>query len=202
MVPAIILAAGMSSRMGRPKALLPLSSGETFLTRIVRTFGEAGVDDIVVVVGHEANSVLSASDRGQTSRLSARFVFNPDFEQGQLSSIQAGLRAVDRPGVAGMLLTLVDVPLVSPATVRAVLARQRLTHVPIVRPTAGGRHGHPVFIDRSLFDAVRHADPEHGVKPIVRAYASCDGDVRVDDEGAFRDIDTPAEYQEILNSEF
>jgi CTP:molybdopterin cytidylyltransferase MocA len=191
----------MSSRMGRPKALLPLPSGETFLAYIIRTFGEAGVDDIVIVVGHEAEAVAAAgagvrqvSDKCQTPR----FVFNADFEQGQLSSILAGLRAVDRPGVAGILLTLVDVPLVSAATVRAILARQRLTRAPIVRPTAGGRHGHPVFIDRSLFDALRRANPAEGAKPIVRAYASCDGDLAIDDDGAFLDVDTPAEYERLF----
>ena len=90
-----------------------------------------------------------------------------------------------------MLLTLVDVPLVTAATVRAVLAHQRLTRAPIVRPAHGARHGHPVFIDRSLFDALRRADPSQGAKPVVRAHASAAGEVAIDDEGAFRDIDTP-----------
>ena len=174
--------------MGRPKALLTLPAGDTFLARIVGTFLDAGVDDVVVVVGHQAEAIVPAF---AATGLPARFVLNADFARGQLSSVLAGLRAIDRPGVAGLLLTLVDVPLVSAATVRAVLAHQRLTRAPIVRPTGGGRHGHPVFIDRSLFDALRGADPAQGVKPVVRAHASAAGDVPVDDEGAFRDIDTP-----------
>ena len=188
LIPAVVLAAGTSSRMGHPKATLPLANGDTFLSRIVGTFLDAGLDDVVVVVGHEAELVVSSFSR---SGLAARFVHNPDFEHGQFSSILAGLRAVDRPGVSAMLLTLVDVPLVTAATVRAVVEQYRRTHAPIVRPTSGSRHGHPVLIDRSVFDALRRADPAGGAKPIVRAHASPAGDIEIADEGAFTDFDTP-----------
>lgn len=194
-VPAVVLAAGTSSRMGRPKAILPLANGDTFLSRIVGTFLDAGIDDVVVVVGHEADAVISAFIR---SGLAARFVLNPDFARGQFSSILAGLRAIDRPGVAAMLLTLVDVPLVGAATVRALLEHYRRTRAPIVRPTSGSRHGHPVLIDRSIFDELRRADPATGARPVVRAHASPAGDLAVDDEGAFLDVDTPAEYERLL----
>jgi molybdenum cofactor cytidylyltransferase len=177
--------------MGRPKMLLPLGEGDTFLTRIVRTLSKAEVADVIVVVGHDADAVIeSVVARG----LSPRFVLNREYDSGQLSSVLAGLRAVDRPGVAGLLLTLVDVPLVSVATVRAVLARYRETGAPIVRPVHGARHGHPVLIDRRLFDAVRRADPSSGLKSVVRAHASVTGDVDVEDEGAFLDIDSPEDY--------
>jgi molybdenum cofactor cytidylyltransferase len=198
MIPAIVLAAGKSSRMGRPKATLPLPGGDTFLTRIIRTFVEAAIEDVVVVVGHDANVVAEAFAR---SDLSARFVENPDYEQGQLSSLLAGLRVVDRPGVVATLVTLVDVPLVGVSTVRAVVERYLATRAPIVRPVRGLEHGHPVLIDRSLFDAIRHADPRAGAKAIVRAHASSPGDVEVADEGAFSDIDTPVEYERLRQGE-
>ena len=194
-VPAVVLAAGLSRRMGRPKANLTLPGDDTFLTRIVRTFLDAGIDDVVVVVGHEAETVAGSLAQ---SGLPARFVLNPDYSRGQLSSILAGLRAIDRPGVAGMLLTLVDVPLVSENTVRAVVAHYKSTHAPIVRPSSGGRHGHPVLIDRSVFDALHRADPETGAKPVVRSYATERGEVQVNDEWAFTDIDSPADYQQLI----
>src|SRR6187549_394417 len=115
MIPALVLAAGKSTRMGRTKALLPLGD-ETFISRIVGTFRAAGVEDVVVVVGHDAERVAAALDRLDPP---PRVVLNPGYESGQLSSILAGLRAVDRPGVTALLLTLVDVPLVSGATVAA-----------------------------------------------------------------------------------
>ncbi len=195
MIPALVLAAGKSSRMGRTKALLPLG-GETFVSHIVRTFRSAGVEDVVVVVGHDAELVSNALSGMD---LAPRVILNTDYESGQLSSILAGLRAVDRPGVAAMLMTLVDVPLVSAETVRAVLMRYRSTSAPVVRPVNGDRHGHPVLIDRRLFGQFRGADSASGVKPIVRAHASAVGDVEVLDEGAFTDIDTPEDYAAVAD---
>ena len=181
--------------MGRAKATLPLGDHETFLSRIVRTFLDAGVDDVVVVVGHDAESI--AGDFS-ASGLPARFVVNREYDRGQLSSLLAALAVIDRPGVVAALVTLVDVPLVSTTTVRAVIDRYRQTHAPIVRPTSGSRHGHPLLIDRSLFDELRAADPQRGAKPIVRAHASPDGDVDVTDEGAFIDVDTADDYKRVL----
>jgi len=82
--------------MGRPKANLPLEGGDTFLSRIVRTFSVAAAGDVVVVLGHDADVIASVfAGTGVT----ARFVTNPDYETGQLSSLLIGLNAVDRPGV-------------------------------------------------------------------------------------------------------
>ncbi len=181
--------------MGRAKATLPAGGRNTFLTRIVQTFLAAGVDDVIVVVGHDADAIASSfSECG----LPARFVVNREYDRGQLSSLLAGLNAIDRPGVAAVLVTLVDVPLVSAATVRAVIESYRMTHAPIVRPTSADRHGHPLLIDRSLFDALRAADPSTGAKPIVRAHATADGDIPIADEGAFTDIDTEEDYRRLI----
>ena len=193
MIPAIVLAAGESSRMGRPKALLPLGLEETFLTRIVRTFREAGVEDVVVVLGHEADAIARTLDGG-----AARIVVNERYRDGQLTSLVAGLRIVDRPGVVAALVTLVDAPLVTAATVRAVVDRYRRTGARVARPVRGAEHGHPVLIDRSLFGALRAGNPAVGARAIVRAHATAEGDVEVTDEGAFTDIDTPEEYQRVL----
>lgn len=196
MIPAVVLAAGRSSRMGRAKATLPLDATDTFLTRIVRTFLEAEVDDVVVVVGHEADAIVSSFS---ASGLPARFVVNHDYDRGQWSSLVAGLGVVDRPGVSATLMTLVDVPLVTADTVRAVLACYRRTHAPVVRPTAGSRHGHPLLVDRSLFAELRAADPAEGAKPVIRGHASAAGDIAIADEGAFRDIDTEEDYLRMIS---
>ena len=197
MIPVIVLAAGKSSRMGRSKATLPIDGGDTFLTRIIRTFAAASVEDIVVVVGHDADAIVASLSN---VAVPVRIVENPDYEQGQLSSLVAGLRVVDRPGVVAALVTLVDVPLVSEATVRAVVDRYRTTHARVVRPVRGADHGHPVLMDRSLFDAIRHADPSQGAKPVIRANVSAAGDVEVEDPGAFADFDTPEDYNTLPRS--
>jgi len=197
-IPAIVLAAGKSTRMGRAKATLPLDRDDTFLTRIVRTFVDAGVEDVIIVVGHDADAIVASFADADAVMSRARFVDNPDYEQGQLSSLLAGLKVVDRPGVVAALVTLVDVPLVSPATVRAVIDCYSRTRAPIVRPVRGDQHGHPVLIDRKLFDALRHADAATGAKPVIRANVSLAGDVVVDDPGAFADADTPDDYKKMI----
>ena len=195
MIPALVLAAGRSSRMGRAKATLPVDDHDTFLSRIVRTFVTAGIDDVVVVLGHDASVVAeSLTD----SLLPARFALNREYDRGQLSSIRTGLAVIDRPGVTAVLLTLVDVPLFSASTVRAIVARFREGGAPVVRPVSNGRHGHPILLARSLFDLVRSTGDEAGLKPIVRTHASAAGDVEVVDEGAFVDIDTAEEYRRVI----
>jgi molybdenum cofactor cytidylyltransferase len=196
MIPAIVLAAGKSTRMGRPKATLPIGA-DTFLSRIVRTFHDAGVSEVTIVVGHNAETIMADPSLAGSG---ARFAVNRDYESGQLSSLVAGLDAVDAAAVPGALITLVDVPLVASSTVRAVVARYEATRAAVVRPTRGLEHGHPVLLDRSLFDLLRRADPQSGAKSIVRAHASNEGDIGIDDDGAFLDIDTMDVYERVLGS--
>ena len=198
-VPGIVLCAGRSSRMGQPKALLPTSeSGETFIGRIVRVLREGGVDDVVVVVGPDVPS-LDAALAHMTPP--PRVVFNPSPERGQLSSLLVGLRAVDRPGVGGILVTLVDVPLIDAETVSRLREVHQQTRAPIVRPVQNERHGHPVIFDRAVFDELRNADPRTGAKTVVRAHLNDAAEVKVDVDGPFLDIDTPSEYARVFDRE-
>ncbi len=193
-VPGIVLAAGRSRRMGRTKALLPIGvTGETFVSRIIRTLREGGVDEVVVVVADEGALVARAL---REERQPHRIAVNPSPDQGQLSSVLAGLRAIDRPGIGGMLVTLVDVPLVAAATVRALLAAHAATRAPIVRPVRAGRHGHPVVFDRSVFDELRGA--RVSAKEIVTAHLCESIEVPIAEDGPFRDIDTPADYEAVF----
>ena len=196
MIPAAILAAGASSRMGRPKALLPTGVvGEIFLTRIIRTLSEVPVDDLLVVTGKDSLAIRTAVEgAGMTLQL----IENPDPGEGQLSSLLTALRVIDHPGVRAMLVTLVDVPLVSTETVRSVINAYRYSGAPVVRPAWRGRHGHPVIFDRSVFGELRNADPQLGAKAVIRAYETAIVDVEVHDQGAFLDIDTQADYDRLI----
>jgi molybdenum cofactor cytidylyltransferase len=199
MLVGVVLAAGASTRMGRVKALLPAGAdAETFLSRVVRTLREGGLEDVVVVTGYHRDAVEQEVERWPTP---IRVVYNPAHEYGQLTSLQAAIRVVDRPGVEGIVVTLVDVPLVKPDTVAHLLAEYRRTRATLVRPVdRTGRHGHPVIFDRRLFAELLSADYDAGAKPIVRGQISSGAglEVEVDDVGAFEDIDTPDHYQRVI----
>jgi molybdenum cofactor cytidylyltransferase len=178
--------------MGRPKALLPIgSSGETFFDRVTRTLLDAGVQDVIVVVGADADAIRA----GARPPSGVQIIDNPDYEQGQLTSLLAGLRALDISRARAVLVTLIDVPLVSAATVRTLIAAEREHGAPLVRPVSNGRHGHPVIFGRDLFGELERADPALGAKTVVRAHAGDMIEVPIDDEGAFTDIDTREDYE-------
>jgi len=201
MIPAVVLAAGKSFRMGRTKALLPLgSSGETFLGRVIRILRQGGAEAVVVVVGGDAAAVRASLPRDDVHVSS---VENPRYEEGQLSSLLVGLAAVEQrhDDVEAVMVTLVDLPLIAATTVRSV-REAFLAHpdAPLVRPRRGNRHGHPVIFNRSTFGELRRADPAKGAKPVVHAHAAEEVNVDVDDDGAFIDIDTPEDYERFTGS--
>ena len=193
MLPGIILAAGDSTRMGSPKATLATPDGQTFVTRIVRTLREAGVTDLVIVTGRHHDAVVDAIAQ-QRLTLSPRIVRNPDPSRGQLSSLRVGMDAVVTRASEGVMMTLVDVPLVRASTVTAVIAAWRDARAPIVRPAIGDRHGHPVIFDRAVLDELRRAPIDAGAKSVVRAHEAEIVNVPVDDEGCVTDVDTPSDY--------
>jgi molybdenum cofactor cytidylyltransferase len=181
--------------MGSPKALLPDSEGRPFVARVVRTLLTAGLPDVLVVTGtlHALiESALVADGLGGAVRL----VRNPRPSRGQLSSIWAGLdaRASD---AEGLLMTLVDVPMVASSTVSAVVDAWRQARAPIVRPVVDGRRGHPVVFDRQVFDELRNAPLNEGARAVVRAHWHDSLDVAVDDRGCLIDVDTPSDYERL-----
>jgi CTP:molybdopterin cytidylyltransferase MocA len=182
--------------MGRPKALLPDAGGLPFVVRIARTLLEAGIPDVVVVTGALENEMRAALDE-HGALPGVRLVRNPDPARGQLSSLHVGMVEAIRPGTEGLMVTLVDIPAVSVATVVQVKDAWLARRAAITRPSIGARHGHPVIFDARLFDALRAAPFDAGAKHVVRAYAALIENVPVDDPGCLLDIDTPDDYARI-----
>lgn len=193
----VILAAGASTRMGQPKALLTDPEGRPFVARTVRTFAGAGLEEVVIVTGAQHDAIVEALTADSLAG-SVRCVRNPDPARGQLSSLWVGMDAVMRPDLDAILMTLVDVPMVQSVTVRAVVDAWRRTSAPIVRPAIGSRHGHPVLFDRAVFEELRRAPLTDGAKAVVHAHADQLLNVPVDDEGCLADIDTPGDYESMV----
>jgi molybdenum cofactor cytidylyltransferase len=183
----LILAAGESSRMGSPKALLEFR-GDTFLDRLIRCFS-AYCAPVIVVLGHEPEVIRA----GVRAAGSAVFVLNPDYSRGQFSSLQCGLRAVPEEA-AGVLFTPVDHPNIEPATVRQLIA----AGAPIAIPQYLGRHGHPVLFTRALIPEFLALGPDAQARQVLHGHA---GEIRyldVADPGILDDIDDPDAYHRLL----
>lgn len=191
MIRGIILAAGQSSRMGRPKAGLQVAEGgPTFAAAIVATLQAAGLAEVIVVAGAHPSEVAEAV-RGLAG---VQVVQNPQWPAGQLSSLVAGLDAANTPDLEAVLVTLVDIPLVRRETVEGLLAAWRESRAPIVRPAVGTRHGHPVIFDRVTFDDLRAAPMTVGAKAVIATWQARILNLPCDDSGALLDVDTPQDY--------
>ena len=190
MTPAgLILAAGESSRMGRDKALLPYA-GTTFLEHLARLF-LAHVSPVVVVLGHHAGQIRAALP----GLPNLHIILNPNYHAGQLSSLQTGLGAL--PPDVPVLLTLVDHPTVAPSTLRAILDHAA---APLVIPRYQNRRGHPILLGRPLIDEILALPVTGTAKQVVHAHHPEAVFLDLDDPGLVRDIDTPADYLDLLPS--
>ena len=181
--------------MGRDKGLLPVPGGGTFLSRLAGSLLEGGCSEVVAVVGVGEQAFRSAVER---DRLPIRLVRNPDPSRGQLSSLHEALDTLAAPLPRAVVMAPVDLPLIAPSTVRAVIAAWAGSGAPVVRPSMGGRHGHPVLFDARVLTELRAADLSVGARAVVRAHAAESIDVAVDDPGAFEDIDTPEDYRRVF----
>ena len=199
MIVAIVLSAGESSRMGNPKALLPIG-GVSFIERIVEGFRATKAGRIVVVLGHRA-----AELRKEIVKLPVTIVLNGDYAQGQLSSLNAAIRtlAAQKPpeDVAAILVHLVDHPFVSPALVDQMIERFYASKKLIVVPRYKGRRGHPVLFSSGLFAELLNTPLEQGAKAVVHAHRDETLEIETDYEGVIIDIDTPEEYRQFLGRE-
>ena len=196
MIIAVVLSAGESSRMGRPKALLPIE-GQRFIERIIRVIGKSRVGRTIVVLGHHADQL-----RGQIEHLPVEVVINPDYHKGQLSSLQAAIRHIEKDDRCdAMLVHLVDHPFIDVALVDALIERFYETKKLIVLPRYRGKRGHPVIFSRDLFQELLDAALDQGAKAVVNAHRQETLEIEWQDEGITLDIDTPELYRQHVRGE-
>lgn len=160
MIAGIVLAAGLSRRMGRPKLLLDWG-GKSVIRRVVEQVKAGGVDELIVVLGHEAATIRKA-----LSGLPVRFVQNPRPEAGQASSIACGVGAL-APGVEAGLIVLGDQPALPPEIIPRLLQTFTQSGKSIVAPVYRGVQGNPVLFAASVFPELLSLTGDRGARSVV-----------------------------------
>ena len=209
MIAVVILSAGESRRMGQPKALVPFpgalmqeqagltpapTAQKTFLEHLIEVTRHARTGALRVVVGPHAAEI-----RARVKLDEGALVFNPDWQRGQLSSLQAAIRSLPAEKTEGILICLVDHPLISAALVASLIKTFDRDKNRIVIPAYRGRRGHPVIFPGALFEELLAASPEVGARTVVHAHANDVVEVPVQEEGVLLNLNDPESLTKLLH---
>ncbi len=186
-VEAIVLAAGEGRRMGRSKPLLPWN-GRTLIEHIVSELQVAKVQAIHVVTGHRADEVAVV-----LQGTPAVCVANPDYHDGMLSSVRAGLRAIADDADA-VLVCLCDQPHIPPVLVNQLVDAFAAGAGEILVPVVAGRRGHPLLFSIRYRAEILACYDDTGLRGLLQAHPDAVCEVVVDDPGILVDLDTPEDY--------
>jgi molybdenum cofactor cytidylyltransferase len=194
MISGILLAAGKSERMGSFKQLLAIN-GKSFVECCVDNLAAAGLDEIVVVTGHNEAAV-----RGVLEGRNVRFAHNPEYERGMASSIICGFRGIS-PRSDAVVIALVDQPLVQPATIHQLILAYEAERPAIIVPTHQGKNGHPIVISITLAEAVLAMDIDVGLREVLRIHQHQIKHVEVESPAILIDFDYPEDYKSTAERE-
>lgn len=192
MIAAIILAAGESVRMGRPKLSLPWKGGQSMIAHVVEGFSRGGAAPIVVVTGSDREEVESCLlDAGVT------LVHNPHFARVEMvSSAQTGLKEMDELPVEAALICPGDLPLLKVTTVEELIQTWHRNPCPILIPSHAGRRGHPLLVAREMWPDIQAIKPGASMRDFLHEHEARIEYLPVEDMGIRRDIDTPQDYHD------
>jgi molybdenum cofactor cytidylyltransferase len=184
MLAAVILSGGASRRMGTPKALLPYHGG-TFLEHLLKVTDHPRIGWRRVVLGADAGAIVAGAQFRADE-----VVINKNWEEGQLSSIQAGVRSLP-DGTDGVLLFLIDHPLISRELVGELAERFYESSKAIVLPVYKGRRGHPVIFASRLYEELLSAPLESGARAVVWAHSEEVCEMATIEEGCVLNLNDP-----------
>lgn len=166
---------------------------KTFLRHIADVLHSAHILDVVLVLGYDQENI-----RQQVSWFTGKIAVNRNWQQGQLSSILTGMNMLEQKDVHGVMICPVDHPLISQALIVDLLQSFWKTGKKIILPKHNGRRGHPVIFSKELFEELRTASPDTGARAVVHAHADDVYEMETDEQGVINNIDTPEDYQRLL----
>ena len=187
-IAGVVLAAGASTRMGHNKLLLELE-GQSLLRLAVSRASSAGLEPVIVVLGHEADRAMQ-----ELSDLPCRTVMNPDYQMGAGRSVRTGIDAVPA-GAAGALVMLADMPFVTSDMLATLVRRFRTAGVPLVISDYEGVNAPPMLYDRSLFPELQAMTGDSCGREVVRRHRS-EAAVVSWPKAALADVDLPEDYED------
>lgn len=209
MIAVVILSAGESRRMGQPKALVPFpeiliqkeaertpapAAQRTFLEHLIEVTRHPRTGALRVIVGPHAAEI-----RARVKLDEGTLVFNPEWQRGQLSSLQAAIRSLPPEKTEGILICLVDHPLISAALVASLIKTFDRDKSRIVIPAYRGMRGHPVIFPSALYAELLNAPQEIGARAVVRAHDGDVVEVPVEEEGVVLNLNDPESLGRIAN---
>ncbi|MHC4664009.1 MAG: molybdenum cofactor cytidylyltransferase [Planctomycetota bacterium] len=192
MISAILLAAGTSSRLGRPKQLLPLGDS-TIIERVVENLRNANVIEVIVVLGHESEKISSKLVPADFVKV----IHNPEYEEGMGSSIRCGMRHAAAHS-DGYLISLGDKPLVDTNIVNLLVEEFYMCDKKIVVPAYKGERGHPVVISRAYRDELANLRGDTGARDLLSVHADEVLEIPLQSDAVLVDIDTVEDYERLL----
>ena len=193
-ITGILLAAGLSTRMGTPKQLLHFGNS-TIIETVIDNLLQSKLDGVIVVIGHQADLI-----RSTIKSKPIQITFNPNYHDGMLSSAQCGIRSLPKSSVA-FAITLVDQPLITPDLIDIVIAAHHGNNYGITIPKFNNQRGHPAIFDRRYTEEILELDQySGGVRSILQIHADDIFHVQVNSDRILQDIDEKADYKYAIES--
>jgi molybdenum cofactor cytidylyltransferase len=183
-VAAIILAGGKSERLGAPKVLQKFK-GIPFFKRIVYSLRKAGIENIIMVLGHKADILLPHVQKEKNFSV----IINEKYEEGQFSSLKAGIQTLDF-SITGVLICLIDQPHLEPAVYSSILKHARGSSKKILIPTYQGQGGHPIYIPSWIFSEIISKPATITLRELIYHFTQEIVRIELNEQGILEDIDT------------
>ncbi|NLB51526.1 MAG: nucleotidyltransferase family protein [Syntrophomonadaceae bacterium] len=190
-IEGLVLAAGLSSRMGTNKMLIKVN-GSVIIEKTIAVLMESPISNITIVLGNCSNEIMKALEYYPVN-----FIYNPDYESGMSSSIKCGIKwAAEQSDIEAVLVILGDMPFIKNDTISFLIEEYKKNNSAIIVPRYKGRNGHPVLFSREMFQYILTIKGDNGAREVINNFSDQVLFLDVDDPGITIDLDTK---QDIVN---